>query len=133
MAPRHPKMVGGMVSEGPRADGQTSGDLDGQTSGDLDAPPEQQRGEVRAESEPAWAPTGEGEDRREPARAPTGEGRERDEPTRPPLGEAHRGACGLEEWLPDIPNSEWEGGALNLGAGWIMAGTGWNRLEQAET
>ena len=100
MAPRHPKMVGGMVSEGPRADGQTSGDLDGQTSGDLDAPPEQQRGEVRAECEPAWAPTGEG--------------RERDEPTRPPLGEAH--SHPLEEWLPDIPKSGWEGGALNAGA-----------------
>ena len=81
-----------------------------------------------AMSEPGnfTAPTGEGSG--EPARVPTGEGRERDEPTRPPLGEDH--SPPLEEWLPDIPKSGWEGGALNAGArtggtaGWVMAGTG---------
>jgi len=58
MAPRHPKRVGGKDSEGPRTGGHLA---DGQTSVYLDAPPEQQRGEARAEASPPGLPLAKAE------------------------------------------------------------------------
>jgi len=77
-------------------------------------------GDGEDDGEPTWASIGE--DRRGAAQAPTAKGSGGDAPTQPTPSDAH--SPPLKEWLPDVPKSGWEGGALTAGAGWTPGGPG---------